>query len=165
VHLLDLLEAHALKRDKLRHLISGSGYAPRLMLADRPPLAARPVVANVHAYSNILGAASGSSWQQPAPAALPWVPANKALPVCTLFRGRLQSSVECRSCGHVSRTFDPFETLSLEIAGCRTVEECLRRFFSSEVLDNDNKYRCNGCKALVCAEKRLAMSTAPELRA
>lgn len=35
----------------------------------------------------------------------------------------------------------------------------------SQVLDNDNKYRCDGCKALVCAEKRLAMSTAPELRA
>lgn len=69
---------------------------------------------------------------------LSWKPKQPSLPLCTLYRGRLCSSVLCRLCGHESRAYDPFETLSLEIDGCTSIEECLRKFSSIEVRNRHN---------------------------
>jgi ubiquitin carboxyl-terminal hydrolase 36/42 len=58
-----------------------------------------------------------------------------------VFGGILQSQVSCLSCGHVSATYDPCMDLSLELRGCNSVEDALRRFTAVERLDGDNKYR------------------------
>eukprot|EP00882_Tetradesmus_deserticola_P013059 GHRQ01013851.1.p3 GENE.GHRQ01013851.1~~GHRQ01013851.1.p3 ORF type:complete len:157 (+),score=66.31 GHRQ01013851.1:1388-1858(+) len=62
--------------------------------------------------------------------------------VNALFGGILQSQVTCLSCRHVSATYDPCMDLSLELGGCSSVEDALRRFTAVERLDGDNKYRC-----------------------
>ncbi len=78
------------------------------------------------------------------------------LPLCEVMRGQLLGTVRCCVCGEVSKKQDPFETLSLEVSGV-SVHEMLRHFTASEVLDGDNKYRCEGrCgKALVRAPCRV----------
>jgi ubiquitin carboxyl-terminal hydrolase 36/42 len=65
-----------------------------------------------------------------------------------VFSGILQSQVTCLSCRHVSATYDPCMDLSLELGGCSSVEDALRRFTAVERLDGDNKYRC-GVRLLV----------------
>lgn len=109
MHLLDLMEVHATKRSALRLQVAAST-----------------------AWSHSAGSASAYGVRAPA-SALPWVPAHASLPICTLYRGRLRSSVTCRSCGYASNSYDPYETLSLEITQCATVEESLARFSLVEV--------------------------------
>jgi ubiquitin carboxyl-terminal hydrolase 36/42 len=64
--------------------------------------------------------------------------------VNALFGGILQSQVRCLACCHVSASYDPCMDLSLELAGCSSVEDALRRFTAQERLDGDNKYRWAG---------------------
>jgi hypothetical protein len=75
---------------------------------------------------------------------------------CVLQRGKLLGTVTCTVCHAVSRKEDPFETLSLEIAGMRSVHDALRHFTAIEWLDGREMYRCEGAcgKTLVCAATR-----------
>ncbi len=43
---------------------------------------------------------------------------------------------------YVSRTYDPFLDLSLEITRAPTVDRALGAFTAPEVLDGPNRYRC-----------------------
>jgi hypothetical protein len=90
-----------------------------------------------------------------------------AVPVCTLFRGRIVSRVTCQnpSCRASSDTHDPFETLSLEIAGVDSVGAAMARFTAKEVLDGANRYRCGACKQLVRATKGMHVAAPPQVLA
>ena len=61
-----------------------------------------------------------------------------------VMRGQLVGCVTCTVCRAVSQRHDPFETLSLEIAGGASLEHMLGHFTAMEVLDGANKYRCEG---------------------
>lgn len=110
MHLLDLMEVHATKRAALR-----------------------PQVAAASTGWSHLGGLGASSRATSGAAGLPWVPARASLPICKLYRGRLRSSVTCRDCGHASNSYDPLETLSLEIAQCTSIIQCLAQFSKAEV--------------------------------
>ncbi|WIA35078.1 hypothetical protein OEZ86_003565 [Tetradesmus obliquus] len=83
--------------------------------------------------------------------------------VNALFGLILQSTVTCCSCRHVSASFDPAMDLSLELGGCASVEDALRRFTAVERLDGDNKYRCEGCKQLMPAVKQMTIYDDPNV--
>lgn len=80
-----------------------------------------------------------------------------------VFGGVLESRVQCRSCRHVSVTTEPFLDLSLEIARVGTVEKALERFTAEEILQGDNRYRCEACRKLVVAAKRFSVRRAPNV--
>lgn len=76
-----------------------------------------------------------------------------------VFGGMLSSAVTCRSCGAVSRTFDTFEDLSLELQhGVLSVDDALAAFTHTERLDSENKYKCSSCQQLTAAEKRITVA-------
>ncbi len=60
-----------------------------------------------------------------------------------MFGGLLQSQVRCLTCTTESNKLDEIMDLSLDIVRLNTVKEALCRFFQPEVLDGDNKYRCD----------------------
>jgi ubiquitin carboxyl-terminal hydrolase 36/42 len=60
-----------------------------------------------------------------------------------MFGGVLQSQVRCLSCNTESNKLDEIMDLSLDIVQMNTVGDALCRFFQPEVLDGDNKYRCD----------------------
>jgi ubiquitin carboxyl-terminal hydrolase 36/42 len=60
-----------------------------------------------------------------------------------MFGGVLQSQVRCLSCNTESNKLDEIMDLSLDIVRMNTVGDALCRFFQPEVLDGDNKYRCD----------------------
>ena len=86
-----------------------------------------------------------------------------------VFGGMLCSAVSCRSCGAVSKTHDTFEDLSLELqGGIQSLDEALAAFTRTERLgaanDEANKYRCESCKQLTVADKRIMVSKVRRLR-
>ena len=71
-----------------------------------------------------------------------------------LFGGLYESQVECKRCGHKSLTYDPFLDISLPISN-KSLEGCLKTYFSDEELDKKESYRCSKCQKAVPATKRL----------
>ncbi|CAM6058590.1 unnamed protein product [Sphagnum tenellum] len=80
-----------------------------------------------------------------------------------MFGGVLQSQVRCLSCNTESNKLDEIMDLSLDIVRMNTVGDALCRFFQPEVLNGDNKYRCDQCKKLCPARKQMAVYRAPNV--
>ncbi|KAL3651101.1 Ubiquitin carboxyl-terminal hydrolase 25 [Castilleja foliolosa] len=80
-----------------------------------------------------------------------------------IFGGALQSQVKCLSCGAESNKIDEIMDISLDILHSGSVKEALQKFFQPEVLDGNNKYKCDNCKELVAARKQMSVSQAPNV--
>ena len=78
-----------------------------------------------------------------------------------LFGGLYESQVECKRCGHKSLTYDPFLDISLPISN-KSLEGCLKTYFSDEELDKKESYRCSKCQKAVPATKRLKIFKPPK---
>ncbi|KAL6529774.1 Ubiquitin carboxyl-terminal hydrolase 25 [Orobanche gracilis] len=80
-----------------------------------------------------------------------------------IFGGALQSQVKCLSCGVESNKIDEIMDISLDILHCGSLREALQKFFQPEVLDGNNKYKCDNCKKLVAARKQMSIHQAPNV--
>ncbi len=79
-----------------------------------------------------------------------------------IFGGYLQSQVKCKICKFASTTYDACLDISLEIYGkSHTLENALRQHTKLEILDNNNRWRCDSCKKLVPATKQLKFRRLP----
>ncbi len=115
---------------------------------------------------------AAESWQR-------YVQLNDSL-VTDIFAGQLLSHIQCQSCQYISRAFDPFLDLCVEIprsdsktmlqkalaftdsAKC-TLETCLQKFTGEEVLEGENMWRCDYCKEPRRAIKRLEIFRLPKI--
>ncbi|KAL3821306.1 hypothetical protein ACJIZ3_007211 [Penstemon smallii] len=80
-----------------------------------------------------------------------------------IFGGALQSQVECLSCGAESIKVDEIMDISLDILHSGSLKASLQKFFQPEVLDGNNKYKCDNCKELVAARKQMSILQAPNV--
>jgi len=80
-----------------------------------------------------------------------------------VFGGYLQSTVTCATCKHVSRTFDPFLDLSLEVKNVDSIDKALKLFTQPEKLAKANKYRCENCHKLTDAAKQFTIFKPPNV--
>lgn len=81
-----------------------------------------------------------------------------------MFGGSLQSKVQCMRCYRESLCFENMLDLTVEIHGdIESLEDALAQFTASELLDGENKYKCNRCKFYVKAKKQLAVHEAPNI--
>ncbi|XP_042025800.1 ubiquitin carboxyl-terminal hydrolase 25-like [Salvia splendens] len=80
-----------------------------------------------------------------------------------IFGGALQSQVKCLSCGAESNKVDEIMDISLDILHSGSVREALQKFFQPEILDGNNKYKCDKCKKLVAARKQMSILEAPNV--
>ncbi|KAJ7514998.1 hypothetical protein O6H91_23G068000 [Diphasiastrum complanatum] len=78
-----------------------------------------------------------------------------------IFGGCLRSRMRCTNCLHCSDTFDPFLDLSLDIVQAGTLAKALACFTGVEIIDGDDKYRCESCQKRVRALKRFTIHKAP----
>ena len=100
--------------------------------------------------------------------------------VTDIFGGQLQSCIECQECKYVSRTFDPFLDLSVEIprsdsksllqktlnftdSAKTTLDACLQKFTGGELLEGENMWKCDKCKEPRKAVKKLAIYKLPKI--
>lgn len=80
-----------------------------------------------------------------------------------IFGGALQSQVKCLSCGAESNKVDEIMDISLDVLHSSSLRDALQRFFQPEVLDGNNKYKCENCKKLVSARKQMSILQAPNV--
>ncbi|KAF4386609.1 hypothetical protein F8388_006564, partial [Cannabis sativa] len=80
-----------------------------------------------------------------------------------IFGGALQSQVKCISCGTESNKVDEIMDISLDVLHSNSLKDALQRFFQPEILDGNNKYRCESCKKLVPARKQMSIRQAPNI--
>ncbi|KAG0494479.1 hypothetical protein HPP92_005473 [Vanilla planifolia] len=80
------------------------------------------------------------------------------------FGGYLRSEVKCMKCQAKSEQLERIMDLTVEIHGdIGSLEEALRQFTATEVLDGDNRYNCSRCKSFERAKKRLSVFQAPNV--
>ncbi|KAL3619628.1 ubiquitin-specific protease [Castilleja foliolosa] len=80
------------------------------------------------------------------------------------FGGYLQSKIQCMRCGVKSRQHERIMDLTVEIGGeIGSLEDALRQFTRSEILDGENKYRCGRCKSYEKTKKKLRVLEAPNV--
>ncbi|CAK9151795.1 unnamed protein product [Ilex paraguariensis] len=80
-----------------------------------------------------------------------------------IFGGALQSQVKCLSCGVESNKVDEIMDISLDVLHSGSLKEALNKYFQPEVLDGNNKYKCDNCKKLVAARKQMSILQAPNV--
>ncbi|KAG0616996.1 hypothetical protein M758_5G157300 [Ceratodon purpureus] len=81
-----------------------------------------------------------------------------------IFGGHLQSQVKCMECEHESNCYESMMDLAVEIHGVvESLEDAIAQFTTTEMLDGDNKYKCDRCNAYVKARKRLTVHEAPNI--
>lgn len=68
---------------------------------------------------------------------------NATSVVKEIFGGALQSQVKCLSCGNESNKVDDIMDISLDVLLSNSLKEALHKFFQPEVLDGNNKYKCD----------------------
>ncbi|KAE8714370.1 Ubiquitin carboxyl-terminal hydrolase 17 [Hibiscus syriacus] len=80
------------------------------------------------------------------------------------FGGYLRSKIKCIKCQGKSERHERMMDLTVEIEGeIGTLEEALRRFTRTEILDGENKYQCCRCKSYEKAKKKLTILEAPNV--
>ncbi|GMI78456.1 ubiquitin-specific protease 16 [Hibiscus trionum] len=80
------------------------------------------------------------------------------------FGGYLRSKIKCMKCQGKSERHERMMDLTVEIDGdIGTLEEALRRFTRTEILDGENKYQCSRCKSYEKAKKKLTILEAPNV--
>ena len=67
--------------------------------------------------------------------------------------GKMSQNINCLSCPYVSKKIDPFYTISLDIYSGFSINDFFKKYFESDRLEGNNKYKCSGCKRLVVADK------------
>ena len=60
-----------------------------------------------------------------------------------IFGGALQSQVKCLSCGNESNKVDDIMDISLDVLNSNSLKDAMQKFFQPEVLDGNNRYKCD----------------------
>ncbi|CAI5515917.1 unnamed protein product [Closterium sp. Naga37s-1] len=80
-----------------------------------------------------------------------------------IFGGILQSQIRCLQCDGESNKRDAILDLSLDVHRLGSLKDALNRFTKPEVLDGENRYRCDKCNRLSAARKALTIFHAPNI--
>lgn len=84
--------------------------------------------------------------------------------IIDLFYGQFNSSMICNLCDHIYHSYDPFCSISLPVSKeTSNIYQCLDIFTGKEVLDEDNKWRCDKCQELSQATKKIIIWKAPKI--
>jgi ubiquitin carboxyl-terminal hydrolase 8 len=84
-------------------------------------------------------------------------------PIIDIFTGLFAGEVICSKCHKKYTSFEPFNILPLPIPNkVSNLQDCLKEFSKSEVLDGDNKYNCLNCKEYTIAHKKMYLWELPE---
>jgi ubiquitin C-terminal hydrolase len=73
--------------------------------------------------------------------------------ISELFEGKILNYIECTNVEYKSTREESFYDLSLNVKGCRNLEESFDKYCEVETMDGDNKYRADGFTELQEARK------------
>lgn len=82
-----------------------------------------------------------------------------------LFEGTMSSEIKCLTCQKTSSREEAFLDLSVDLGLYSSVTSCLMKFSEEEMLNERNKFHCDGCNGLQEAEKRMKIKKTPKILA
>ncbi|KAJ1401111.1 hypothetical protein B484DRAFT_339022, partial [Ochromonadaceae sp. CCMP2298] len=83
--------------------------------------------------------------------------------VSRIFGGYLCNTLACSKCAHVSRTYNHFQDLSLDITNAKSVAQAIDAFTRAETLSAGNEWKCDKCSLKTRAQKQMFVSQAPNV--
>ena len=85
--------------------------------------------------------------------------------VIDIFYSQLFSAIKCPDCSYISTVYNPICYHTLPIPNKENIDlyDCFRAFTNNEVLDGENKWKCDKCKELKRANKRLLLWSTPKI--
>ncbi|KAF7089732.1 hypothetical protein CFC21_092622 [Triticum aestivum] len=79
------------------------------------------------------------------------------------FQGSLTNETKCLMCETVTAKDETFLDLSIDIEQNSSLTSCLKSFFSTEILNAEDKFFCDNCCSLQEAQKRMKIKKAPQI--
>ena len=75
----------------------------------------------------------------------------------------VQSTIECKKCGYSSSRKENYNTLSIETNDSIDMQQCIDKFYTIELLVDEDAYYCKGCNAKTEKIKRKTIVHAGEI--
>lgn len=73
----------------------------------------------------------------------------------SFYGGQTVNQIKSKECEHVSERVEPFFAIQCDIAGKANLQESLQAYVQGDVMEGDNKYKCESCNGkFVDAVKR-----------
>lgn len=84
--------------------------------------------------------------------------------ISRVFGGYLCNTLTCSRCKYMSKTFNHFQDLSLDLSGgVNSIQNAIDLFTKIEHLTNGNEWKCDKCKMKVKASKQMTIHDAPNV--
>ncbi|CAK7901876.1 ubiquitin carboxyl-terminal hydrolase 4 [[Candida] anglica] len=89
--------------------------------------------------------------------------------VVDYFQGQYLSQLKCLECQLTSTTYNAFSILSLPVperlgsSRNLSLDDCLKEFTTTELLDNNNKWHCPRCKKFTRSTKKISITRLPQV--
>ncbi|KAF1917381.1 hypothetical protein BDU57DRAFT_537068 [Ampelomyces quisqualis] len=81
----------------------------------------------------------------------------------SFYGGHTLNQIKSKECEHVSERVEPFFAVQCDIAGKANLQESLQAYVQGDVMEGDNKYKCESCDGkFVDAVKRTCLKEAPD---
>jgi ubiquitin carboxyl-terminal hydrolase 34 len=81
----------------------------------------------------------------------------------SFYGGQTLNQIKSKECEHVSERVEPFFAVQCDIAGKANLQESLQAYVQGDVMEGDNKYKCESCDGkFVDAVKRTCLKDAPD---
>lgn len=80
----------------------------------------------------------------------------------SFYGGQTLNQIKSKECEHVSERSEPFFAVQCDVVGKSTLQESLQAFVSGDVMEGDNKYKCESCDRYVDAVKRTCFKEVPD---
>ncbi|KAF2431771.1 hypothetical protein EJ08DRAFT_696252 [Tothia fuscella] len=90
------------------------------------------------------------------------MPSNEAKQgLKSFYTGTTVQQIKSNECGHVSERVDTCLAIQCDVQGKANLAESLQAFVEGDVMEGDNKYKCEPCGRLVNAVKRTCLKAVP----
>lgn len=80
----------------------------------------------------------------------------------SIYGGQLVQQVKSKECEHISERIEPFSAIQCDIKGKANLEESLQAYVDGEIMEGENKYKCETCDRHVDAVKRACLKELPD---
>ncbi|KAK8049930.1 Ubiquitin carboxyl-terminal hydrolase [Apiospora phragmitis] len=80
----------------------------------------------------------------------------------SIYGGQLVQQVKSKECEHVSERMEPFSAIQCDIKGKAGLEASLQAYVDGEIMEGENKYKCETCDRHVTAVKRACLKDIPD---
>ncbi|KAK9775074.1 hypothetical protein SCAR479_08348 [Seiridium cardinale] len=138
-------------QDSIRRSIDPSACVAQIMTYDETPIDIHTQM-DVDEFYNLLF----DRWESQMPSS------RAKQKFRSIYGGQLVQQVKSKECEHISERIEPFSAIQCDIKGIASLQESLQAYVDGEIMEGDNKYKCERCNRHVDAVKRACLKEVPD---